>query len=58
MTITKTYEIPERGNYDVIVAGGGVAGVAAANTLVPIASTITMASAKAIIFFIYLIIST
>jgi len=30
MTITKTYEIPKRGNYDVIVAGGGVAGVAAA----------------------------
>jgi heterodisulfide reductase subunit A-like polyferredoxin len=30
MNITKTYEIPQRGNYDVIVAGGGVAGVAAA----------------------------
>ena len=30
MKITKTYEIPQRGNYDVIVAGGGVSGVAAA----------------------------
>lgn len=30
MTIKKTYEIPVAGEYDIIVAGGGVAGVAAA----------------------------
>ena len=30
MSITRTETIPERGKYDVIVAGGGVAGVAAA----------------------------
>jgi len=30
VNITRTYEIPVRGNYDVIVAGGGVSGVAAA----------------------------
>ncbi len=30
MTIHRTYDIPEAGNYDIIVAGGGVAGAAAA----------------------------
>ena len=32
MSVTRIYEIPERGSYEIIVAGGGVAGVAAAYT--------------------------
>jgi hypothetical protein len=32
MSVTRVYEIPERGSYDIIVAGGGVAGAAAAYT--------------------------
>ncbi len=32
MTIQRTYDIPVAGNYDIIVAGGGVAGVAAATS--------------------------